>query len=87
MSESADSPLQVRIVLVVIPELGAMETPLSVGVLLSSVTVAVSPSVPPSESSAVTAHWMTSIGEAMLLDKVMVSLVPKAAPVVRFVQV
>jgi hypothetical protein len=76
---------QVSAVEVVTPLLGLTLTESTVGSVLSTVTLALSESVPLSESVAVAVQVMLSSGELVELVRVSVEPVPRLVEVVAFV--
>jgi hypothetical protein len=77
---------QVSAVEVVTPLLGLTLTESTVGSVLSTVTLALSESVPLSESVAVAVQVMLSSGELVELVRVSVEPVPRLVDVVALVQ-
>ena len=84
-SSSVAVALQDSVVEVVTPVLGLMETAVSSGAVLSTVTAAESESVPPSGSVAVTAQVMVSPGELVDVESVSDAPVPMLVPSVALV--
>jgi hypothetical protein len=68
------------------PELGLIETVVTSGAVLSTVTEAESESVPPSGSVAVAVHVMLSSGELVEEESVTEASVPRLVPSVALVQ-
>ena len=87
VSPSSSEPLalQVSAVDVVTPLPGLTLTESTVGSVLSTVTLALSESVPLSESVAVAVHRMLSLGELVEVVRVSVSPVPRLVEVLVFV--
>ena len=83
-SASAAVPVHVKVVDVSTPVVGLIEA-VMVGFRLSTVTVAPFVSLPPSASVAVAAHWILSVGDAVVLLSVSLSLVPNDEDVDAFV--
>ena len=85
-SSSEALALQVSAVEVVTPLLGLTLTESTVGSVLSTVTLALSVSVPLSESVAVAVQVMLSSGELVELVRVSVEPVPRLVEVLALVQ-
>ena len=83
-SASVAVPLQLRTESVS-AVLGEMLTLLTVGVVLLMMMESDPLSVPVLPSSMETAHWISSVGVAMLESSTKVSVAPSAAPVVTLV--
>jgi hypothetical protein len=76
---------QVRAVEVVTPLLGLTVTESTLGSVFSTLTLALSESLPPSASAAVAVQVMVSPGELVVLVKVSVESVPRELLSVAFV--
>ena len=85
-SASVAVAVQVKLVSVSTPVLGAMETEVTSGLVLSTVTESVPVSVPPSSSVAVAVQVMASPGALLEDESVMVLPVPSEVPSESLVQ-
>ena len=79
-SSSLAEALQTRLLEVSTLEEGLILTESTVGAVFSTVTLALSESLPPSESLAKTVHVMTSSGALVVAESVRVSLLPSEVP-------
>ena len=77
---------QVKLLLVVTPLLGLIETLVTTGSVLSRETLALAESVAPSASVAVASHSISSLGDAVAVVKVTDDPVPRVCPVVVLLQ-
>jgi hypothetical protein len=85
-SSSVAEALHTSVVEVVTPVAGVMETEVTSGVVLSTVTEAESESVPSAESVAVAVQTMLSSGELVDGESVTAASVPRLVPSVALVQ-
>ena len=75
-SASVAAAKQVKVELVVTPELGDTVGPEITGAVLSTLTLSVSESVSPSTSVAVASQTIVSEGDAVEVERVRLALVP-----------
>jgi hypothetical protein len=85
-SSSVAVAVQVRLLALVTPVLGTMDTLVTSGAVLPTETAAESVPVPPSESVAVAVHVMLSSGELVEMESVTEASVPRLVPSVALVQ-